>query len=56
MAGIININGQEYHKMTPHLSRSLGIEVIYQEFNLVPTMSVAENIFLGDKKSETHPG
>ena len=35
--------------MTPHLSRSLGIEVIYQEFNLVPTMSVAENIFLGDR-------
>jgi ribose transport system ATP-binding protein len=37
--------------MTPHVSRSMGIEVIYQEFNLVPTMSVAENIFLGDKVS-----
>jgi ribose transport system ATP-binding protein len=35
--------------MTPHLARSLGVEVIYQEFNLVPSMSVAENIFLGDK-------
>jgi ribose transport system ATP-binding protein len=35
--------------MTPHLSRSLGIEVIYQEFNLVPAMSAAENIFLGDR-------
>jgi ribose transport system ATP-binding protein len=35
--------------MTPHLARSLGIEVIYQEFNLVPSLSVAENIFLGDK-------
>ena len=23
----------------------LGIEVIYQEFNLVPTLSVAENVF-----------
>jgi ribose transport system ATP-binding protein len=47
--GIISINGQNQSKMTPHLSRSFGIEVIYQEFNLVPTMSVAENIFLGDK-------
>ena len=45
--GLITINGKEYQKMTPHLSRSLGIEVIYQEFNLVPTLSVAENIFLG---------
>ena len=47
--GVITVNGQDHPKMTPHLSRSLGIEVIYQEFNLVPTMSVAENIFLGDR-------
>jgi ribose transport system ATP-binding protein len=39
--------------MTPHLSRSLGIEVIYQEFNLVPTMSVAENISLGDRTGKS---
>jgi len=47
-AGIIKINGQEYHKMTPSLSRSLGIEVIYQEFNLVPTLSCSENIMMGE--------
>jgi ribose transport system ATP-binding protein len=47
--GIIHLAGQEFGKMTPHLARSLGVEVIYQEFNLVPSMSVAENIFLGDK-------
>ena len=47
--GVIHVNEREYMKMTPRLSRSLGIEVIYQEFNLVPTMSVAENIFLGDR-------
>lgn len=47
-AGIIKINGQEYSKMTPSLSRSLGIEVIYQEFNLVPTLSCAENIMMGE--------
>jgi ribose transport system ATP-binding protein len=47
--GTFNINGHEYHKMTPHLSRNLGIEVIYQEFNLIPTMSVAENLFIGER-------
>ena len=48
-AGVIHIGGQDYAKMTPHLARGLGVEVIYQEFNLVPSLSVAENIFLGDK-------
>jgi ribose transport system ATP-binding protein len=48
-AGVIHIDGQDYGKMRPHLARSLGVEVIYQEFNLVPSLSVAENIFLGDK-------
>jgi ribose transport system ATP-binding protein len=47
--GVIQIAGQEFSKMTPYLARSLGVEVIYQEFNLVPSLSVAENIFLGDK-------
>jgi ABC-type sugar transport system ATPase subunit len=32
----------------------MGIEVIYQEFNLVPTLSAAENIFLGDKASDKY--
>ncbi|MBP7045719.1 MAG: sugar ABC transporter ATP-binding protein [Chloroflexi bacterium] len=51
-AGIIHVGGQDHKQMTPYLSRGVGIEVIYQEFNLVPTMSAAENIFLGDKASD----
>lgn len=47
--GIVHVGGQDYEQMTPHLSRSLGIEAIYQELTLVPAMSAAENIFLGDK-------
>jgi len=47
--GTIGLDGRQYAEMDPHLSRSLGIEVIYQEFNLVPPMSVAENIFLGSR-------
>ncbi|MCP1110355.1 sugar ABC transporter ATP-binding protein [Ohessyouella blattaphilus] len=38
-----------YSKMNPILSQKLGIGVIYQEFNLVPELSVAENIYLGKK-------
>jgi len=52
-SGIIKINGQEYHKVTPSLSRSLGVEVIYQEFNLVPALSVAENIYLCEKSENS---
>lgn len=52
-AGIIRINGQEYSKMTPALSRSLGVEVIYQEFNLVPTLSCAENIYLCERSEKS---
>jgi ribose transport system ATP-binding protein len=52
-SGKIIIEGQEYPKVTPSLSRSLGIEVIYQEFNLVPALSVAENIYLGEKSEKS---
>ena len=33
---------------SPRDALALGIRVIYQELNLVPQLSVAENIFLGD--------
>ncbi|MBE0685877.1 MAG: sugar ABC transporter ATP-binding protein [Anaerolineaceae bacterium] len=52
--GIIHVGGEDHQQMTPHLSRGLGIEVIYQEFNLVPTMTAAENIFLGEKPSDKY--
>src|SRR5512136_2994674 len=52
-SGIIKINGQEYPRITPGLSRSLGVEVIYQEFNLVPALSVAENIYLCEKNENS---
>lgn len=45
--GEIKINGKAFKYMTPKLSQSKGIAVIYQEFNLVGELSVAENVFLG---------
>lgn len=47
--GVITINGEDHFGMTPILSSHLGIEVIYQEFNIIPSLSVAENIFLGQE-------
>lgn len=47
--GKIIFEGKEYEEMTPVLSQKLGIGVIYQEFNLVPELSIAENVFLGRK-------
>lgn len=45
--GEIVIEGTSFPRMTPKLSEQYGIGVIYQEFNLVGDLSVAENIFLG---------
>lgn len=46
--GTIEINHQTFDSMTPALSRQNGIAVIYQEFTLIPVLSAAENIFLGE--------
>ena len=47
-AGEIRLNGQPVEIGSPRDARDLGIRVIYQELNLVPHLSVAENIFLGE--------
>ncbi len=46
-SGRIVIEGKAFKSLTPQLSEAHGIGVIYQEFNLVGELSVAENIFLG---------
>lgn len=51
--GVITIDGEEFRSMTPKLAKEKGIEVIYQEFTLIPGISAAENVFLGEK---TKPG
>lgn len=45
--GEIVVDGRSFPTMTPKLAEENGIAVIYQEFNLVGEMTVAENIFLG---------
>ena len=51
-SGTIEINGKTFESMTPALSKKQGIEVIYQEFTLVPGISAAENVYLGEKTSD----
>ena len=46
-SGAILLDGEEVHIHSPHHAQQLGISMIYQEFNLSPFLSVAENIFLG---------
>ncbi len=46
-AGTILIDGKEVHPRNPHHAQSLGISIIYQEFNLFPNLPIEENIFIG---------
>lgn len=45
--GDILIGGRPAAVTSPARARELGVSMIYQEFNLSPFLSVAENIFLG---------
>ena len=46
-SGSVRFEGREVDFRTPKQAREAGISTIYQEINLVPFRSVAENIFLG---------
>ncbi len=46
-SGDIFYKGQHYTHLTTRQALDNGIRIIYQELNLIPYMTVAENIFLG---------
>jgi len=46
-SGSIVFDGETIEETTPILSLKRGLSIIYQEFNLVNTLTVGENIFLG---------
>jgi len=50
-SGQIQWLGEPVSLSTPEVAISLGISTIYQELDLVPGLSVAENIFLGHELS-----
>ena len=45
--GTICLSGKEIAPQSPHHAQQLGISTVYQEVNLCPNLSVAENIFIG---------
>src|SRR3954451_6804003 len=45
-AGQILLDGQSVEIRSPQDARALGIGMIFQEFSLIPTLTVAQNIFL----------
>jgi ribose transport system ATP-binding protein len=48
-AGNIRLNDREVRFTSPLDARQAGIAVIYQEFNLVPSLTATENMFLGQE-------
>ncbi len=55
-AGEILVEGKNTVISSPRAAQLFGIRVIHQELNLLPQMSVAENIFLGNLPNGKLPG
>ena len=47
--GKIVVFGEEYNRLTPAQSLQIGIATIYQDVELVTSLTVADNIFLGNE-------
>ena len=45
--GTFKYQGKEITYLTPHGARVIGISPVFQEFSLVPELTVEENLFLG---------
>jgi len=50
-AGRILIEGRPVQIPSPTAAQQAGVSIIYQEFNLIPELTVRENIFLGREKT-----
>jgi ribose transport system ATP-binding protein len=46
-SGEIKYRGEHVNVSSPHEAQRLGISIIHQELNLMPHLSVAQNIFIG---------
>ena len=55
-AGEILLDGATADASTPLAAHRLGIRAVYQEFSLVPHLTVAENILLGQMPASRVPG
>jgi monosaccharide-transporting ATPase len=46
-SGAVRLDGTEIHPRSPKEAEACGISTVYQEVNLIPFLSIAENICLG---------
>jgi simple sugar transport system ATP-binding protein len=46
-SGIVLFEGKEVHPHNPQEAQIIGISTVYQEVNLCPNLTVAENIYIG---------
>lgn len=53
-AGTILLRGKPYQSKNPKDALNHGISMIYQEFNLLPDLNVAENIFVAREPRKWH--
>lgn len=53
-AGTIEFHGETVKCSDPAEAQSKGIAIVYQELNLAPNLSIAENIFLGLEPRRSH--
>ena len=51
-SGTISFRGQQLTLESVHQARMLGISAVFQEFSLVPTLTVEENLFLGAEPTQ----
>jgi len=46
-SGEVQIAGNVFSQLTPIGAKAVGVGMVYQEFNLIPEMTVWENLFVG---------
>jgi ribose transport system ATP-binding protein len=49
--GELYLDGRRVRLSTPTAAQRAGVSIIYQEFNLIPDLTVRENIFLGRERT-----
>ncbi|HEV2282123.1 MAG TPA: sugar ABC transporter ATP-binding protein [bacterium] len=54
--GTIRVFGETVYFASPRDAQRRGIATVYQEFNLVPQLTVDENLYLGDEPRGRWPG
>ncbi len=50
--GKVFLNGQETELQSVHHARDLGISAVFQEFSIIPQLTVGQNLFLGSEMTK----